>query len=205
MRGVIGDGFFAKEIVEYCFGHGLGDAVLGCDPDLEEITEIILGSGKTSIKKKMLDEVGDDRSFFSVIVGRVYGEVGVGSVIAPGAVVAPFAKIGKHVLVNYGATVGHDTVIGDLSVVSPNSAVGGNCKIGRAVYIGAGSSIIENVSIGNDSIIGMGATVLKDVPPCCIVVGNPGMVFSLSEWDKVKIKLSNKMAENVDMLRFYDD
>lgn len=49
--------------------------------------------------------------------------------------------------------------------------------IGDNVWIGEKASILPNVTIGKGSIIGAGAVVTKDVPPYCIVGGNPAKII----------------------------
>jgi sugar O-acyltransferase (sialic acid O-acetyltransferase NeuD family) len=97
-------------------------------------------------------------------------EIGAGSVMANGVVLAPGCRVGESVLVNYNATIGHDSVVGDLSVIAPQAAVGGFCELGARVYVGAGATIRERTRVGADAIIGMGAVVTKDVPPGVLVV-----------------------------------
>ncbi|MCY4180435.1 MAG: acyltransferase [Litoreibacter sp.] len=48
--------------------------------------------------------------------------------------------------------------------------------IGRNCFIGARSMILPGVRIGDGSIVAAGAVVTKDVPPDCIVAGNPAKV-----------------------------
>ena len=134
----------------------------------------IMGSGKCDVKQKMSKEIVEP--LFSLIhpwARVINSKVGKGSVIAPGAVLAPRSKIGKHVLCNYNCTIGHDAVIGDLSVVGPNASISGNVTLGEGVYIGAGASVRENLTIGDGAVVGMGAVVIKDVPPGMTVVGVP--------------------------------
>lgn len=45
------------------------------------------------------------------------------------------------------------------------------------VWIGEGVAILPNVTIGRNSIIGANAVVTKDVPPNCVVAGNPAKVI----------------------------
>lgn len=52
----------------------------------------------------------------------------------------------------------------------------GLVEIGNKVFVGAGSIILPNVKIGDNSIIGAGSVVSKDIPPNCIVAGNPARV-----------------------------
>ena len=44
------------------------------------------------------------------------------------------------------------------------------------VWIGKRAAILKGVHIGKGSIIGLGAIVTKDVPPYCIVAGNPARI-----------------------------
>lgn len=49
-------------------------------------------------------------------------------------------------------------------------------KIGDNVFIGARAIILKGVVIGENSVIAAGAIVSKDVPPRCIVAGNPAKI-----------------------------
>ena len=46
-------------------------------------------------------------------------------------------------------------------------------RIGDRVWIGFGASILRGVSIGQGAVVGARAVVTKDVPPNCVVAGNP--------------------------------
>ena len=50
-------------------------------------------------------------------------------------------------------------------------------SIGNNVWIGGNVSILPGVSIGDNSVIGTGSVVTRDIPPCCIAVGNPCRVI----------------------------
>lgn len=50
-------------------------------------------------------------------------------------------------------------------------------RIGRYCQIGARSVIMPGLTIGDHVVIGAGSVVTKDVPPGCVVVGNPGRVI----------------------------
>lgn len=130
----------------------------------------IMGSGQCHIRQKMLNEIIEPIISFVHPSSFNMGKVGAGTVVAPMAVVAPRVIVGKHCLINYGATIGHDTTIGECCVISPQAAVGGNCVIEDGVYVGANASIRENIKIGKGSTIGMGAIVTKDVPPGVTII-----------------------------------
>ena len=144
----------------------------------------IMGSGQCDVKLRMLEEIRKPYLSFIHPAAIVLPEsvIGMGSVIAPSAVIAPRVILGEHVLVNYGASIGHDTTVGNMSVISPNATVGGTCSIGNSVYIGSGSSIKENITIGDNSLVAMGAVVVKDVPSNHIAIGVPAKMMPLHEW-----------------------
>tara|TARA_R100001244_G_scaffold25113_4_gene25607 strand:- start:65246 stop:65914 length:669 start_codon:yes stop_codon:yes gene_type:complete len=141
---------------------------------LSKPTFSIMGSGKCSVKIKMLEEIrGHIISMVHPTSHVISAKIGSGSIIAPGSVVAPRAVVGDHCLVNYNATIGHDAIVGDLSVVSPNASIGGSCVLGRGVHIGSNASVREGLKIGEGATVGMGAVVIKDVPSGVTVVGVP--------------------------------
>lgn len=49
--------------------------------------------------------------------------------------------------------------------------------IGNHVWIGKNSIILKGVSIGDGAVIAAGAVVTKNVPPRCLVGGNPAKVI----------------------------
>ena len=50
-------------------------------------------------------------------------------------------------------------------------------EIGDNVWIGAHVIILKGVIIGNGSVIGAGSVVTHDVPPNCVVAGNPAKII----------------------------
>ena len=49
------------------------------------------------------------------------------------------------------------------------------------VWIGEGVCILPNVRVGRNSIIGANSVVIHDVPPFCVVAGNPARVIKKIE------------------------
>jgi len=62
--------------------------------------------------------------------------------------------------------------------------------IGKNVWIGAHSVILLGVKIGDNSIIGAGSTIIENIPPYCVAVGNPAKIikkynFQTKRWERV--------------------
>ena len=103
-----------------------------------------------------------------------------------GIEIHPGACIGKGFFIDHGdgVVIGETTVIGDNVTLYQGVTLGGTGKdvgkrhptIGNHVTIGAGAKVLGPFTVGDGSKIGAGAIVLKEVPPNCTVVGNPGRI-----------------------------
>lgn len=103
--------------------------------------------------------------------------MGAGTVICAGAVIQPDVRIGAHTIINTGATVDHDCVLGDFVHIAPGAHLTGNIRIGDGVLVGAGAVAIPGLTIGSWTTVGGGATVVRDLPPEVIAIGNPARIL----------------------------
>lgn len=80
---------------------------------------------------------------------------------------------GQHVFI--GPNCGFYTAIHPLDAATRNTGVEYSAPItvGDNVWIGGGVTVLPGVSIGHDSVVGAGSVVTKNVPPLCVVAGNP--------------------------------
>ena len=90
-----------------------------------------------------------------------------------GAIVQSCVQVGKHSIINTGASVDHDCVLGDFVHVSPHATLCGNVSVGEGTWIGAGAVVIPGICIGKNCIIGAGSVVVKDLPDGVKAYGNP--------------------------------
>lgn len=104
-------------------------------------------------------------------------------------------SIGEHTFINYGASItayrevriGRHCLLGHhLRIIDRNeygleqreiAPPAAPVLIEDHVWIGANVIILPGVRIGRNSAIGAGSVVTKDVPPNCLVVGNPARVL----------------------------
>lgn len=103
-----------------------------------------------------------------------------------GIEIHPGAKIGKGVFIDHGCAVviGETAEVGDNCTIYQGVTLGGTGKhcgkrhptLGSDVMVGAGAKVLGPFTVGSGSKIGALAVVLKEVPPNCTVVGNPGRV-----------------------------
>lgn len=135
-----------------------------------------------------------------------------------GIEIHPGAVIGKGLMIDHGdgVVIGETAVIGDNVTLYQGVTLGGTGKdtgkrhpnIGNGVTIGAGAKVLGPITIGDNSKVGAGSVVLRDVPPNCTVVGNPGRVVRKKtphvqgEVDLDQVNLPDPMLEK--MQRLYE-
>lgn len=98
-----------------------------------------------------------------------------GGVIMPhwGRIILNAASIGDDLYVFHNVTIGNDYVTGRPSV-------------GSDVFIGTGAALLGDISVGDHVIIAAGSVVVKDVPPCSLVAGNPARVAKSIAPDEIR-------------------
>ncbi len=133
-----------------------------------------------------------------------------------GIEIHPGARIGDGLFIDHGdgVVIGETAEIGDNVTIYQGVTLGGTGKetgkrhpnIGNGVTIGAGAKILGPITIGDNSKVGAGAIVLKDVPPNCTVVGNPGRVVKkkqpliVGEVDLDQVNLPDPVQERMEAL-----
>ena len=98
----------------------------------------------------------------------------------------PGATIGKRLFIDHGlgVVIGETAEIGNDVTLYHGVTLGGTTwhktkrhpTLGDNVLVGAGAKILGAITIGNSVRVGANSVVMKDVPPCCTVVGIPGRV-----------------------------
>lgn len=99
----------------------------------------------------------------------------------------PGAVIGSRLFIDHGAgvVIGETSIIGDDVTLYHGVTLGGTTwskekrhpTLGDNVLIGAGAKILGNITLENSVRVGANSVVLKNVPPCCTVIGIPGRII----------------------------
>jgi sugar O-acyltransferase (sialic acid O-acetyltransferase NeuD family) len=105
-------------------------------------------------------------------------QIGKGCLVYPGCFIGFRARLGDFVVCLGGSTINHDNVIGSRVMLASRVTLAGEVHVDERVYLGQGCNVRQKIRIGSHSLIGMGSVVVKDVPPGCVVVGNPARVIS---------------------------
>ena len=144
---------------------------------------LIVSIGDNKIRKKIVVQLQGlfgsvQHPSASVSPTAVIGE---GTVIIRCAILQVDCKLGRHVILNTGASVGHECTLGDFVHISPQATLCGNVKVGEGTQVGAGATIIPGINVGKWVTIGAGSVIIRDVPDYAIVVGNPGRIIRYYE------------------------
>lgn len=140
----------------------------------EGLSPLIVSIGGNAIRKKIVDslECAYAQAVHPTAIVSPHAEIGEGSVVMQGAILQTCVRVGRHCIVNTGASVDHESVLEDYVHLSPHSTLCGNVHVGEGTWIGAGATVIQGVRIGRWSVIGAGTVVTKDIPDGVVAVGN---------------------------------
>lgn len=103
-------------------------------------------------------------------------DLGAGSYVNAGCSLGGAAVFGAFVFVNRGASVGHHARLGDFVSIGPGAVLAGGVTVGAGGVIGAGATVLPGVGVGENAVAAAGAVVTRDVPPACLVAGNPARI-----------------------------
>lgn len=120
---------------------------------------------RTKIYKKftMLGFTFDSVVAPSAIVSP-YAKLGQGVQVMAGAIIQAGAVIGDNTIINTGAIIEHDCVIGSHNHIAPGVTLSGEVHTSDQVHVGTGASVVQCIAIGDNVVIGAGATITKNVP-----------------------------------------
>jgi maltose O-acetyltransferase len=108
-------------------------------------------------------------------------------------------KMGNNILIGPGCyiwTINHDFAVEN--IYKEEKYILKPVIIEDNVWIAANVKIVPGVRIGSGSVIGMGSVVTKDVPPNCVVAGNPAKIVKMiNRNNKNVVELQPSQDKNV--------
>ena len=103
--------------------------------------------------------------------------MGAGCVIYPHCYIGANAILGDRVFALAGAVINHDDHLEDDVILCTNVSLAGSVHVEAGCYLGQACTVRQLLRIGRNSLVGMGSVVVRDVPPECVVAGNPARIL----------------------------
>ena len=187
------------EAVTECAGY----PVVGSSCDFTKVEkDVVIAIGNAKIRSRIQEQY-ESQGFHLVTLIHPNAtvadsaQIGVGSVVMAGAVINPYAKLGKGCIVNTCASVDHDCEVRDYVHVAVGAHLCGTVSVGAYTWIGAGATVSNNISICSECMIGAGTVVVKNIEEAGAYVGVPAGKISYSmemseieediqNWEKLK-------------------
>ena len=160
------------------WGSVLGTDAVMDDPSFRAGRAFAIGTGVQPLKRRLAQAVVDRNGLLATVVhptAVVCGDVnlGAGTFVAAGAIVATGVRVGAFAILNTGSIVDHDGMLADGTQISPGARLAGHVVCGADAFLGTGAVVLPRLRIGPGGVVGAGAVVLTDVPDGVTVVGVP--------------------------------
>jgi len=112
--------------------------------------------------------------------------IGEGSVVLPGAVIEPHARVGVNTMVWSNVTLAHHSTVEDHCWIAAGAVVSGQAKVLRNTFLGVNSTIVNAVTVEEFNIVGAGAMISRDTKPHSVHLARSAEPFRYSSEDYVK-------------------
>ncbi|WP_455585747.1 PglD-related sugar-binding protein, partial [Bacteroides sp.] len=101
--------------------------------DKTDVSPVIVSIGINAIRKKVVERLTGmfGKAVHPLAVVSETVTVGEGTVVMQGAIIQSDTKIGKHCIINTGASVDHECVVEDFVHISPHATLCGNVMVGE--------------------------------------------------------------------------
>lgn len=140
-------------------------------PENTETKSVVLGIGhvgRTVVREKIIDAYEKAGFHFETIIAPTaviapMATIGKGVCVADGAVIEPATKVGDYAIINSMVFLGHDSTVGRNTHLCPGAMIAGNVKIGSYCLFGIGSASIHGITVGDHCLIPAGLTVYKNL------------------------------------------
>ncbi len=159
-----------------------GYPVLGGNKWIQEYDKelyIICAIGKSNLRRSVYENLSKYKNAKlatlidpSVRIDKTIN-IGEGSIICRNCTITVNTTIGNGVLMNTGASVGHDSHVGNYCTFLTNAIAAGHTTFGECCDIGSGAFILQGKTIASNTTIAPLSSVLKDITEPGTYAGNP--------------------------------
>ena len=152
-------------------------------------------------RRSILPAIYEESCKAAMIMHRVYLRTLWRMDIAPNCMISISAKLGK----NHPREIhiGSDTIVEFGACILTHDQVRGrglDTWIGKECQIGARSIVFPGVRIGDNCVVTVGSVVIDDVPPNCVVAGNPARIIErgikTGRWGAIDRVVEGKFARS---------
>lgn len=119
---------------------------------------------------------------------RVFSDepVGEGSIVLPGAVIEPHARVGVNTMVWANTTLAHHSSVGDHCWIAAGSVISGQARVLRNSFLGVNCTLVNAVTVDEFNIVGAGALITRDTKPNSVHLARSAEPVRFSSDDYVK-------------------
>lgn len=89
-------------------------------------------------------------------------------------------KIGNHNFFMGNIHIAHDCIVGDNNIMVQNSMLAGHVVMGNNIFVSGLTGIHQFTRVGDYAMVAGLAKIVKDIPPYCMIDGNPASVIGLN-------------------------
>lgn len=100
-------------------------------------------------------------------------KIGQGCHVLALSAVCVEAELGRHTIINTGASVDHECILGQGVHIMPGATLAGCVVVEDFATVGSNATVLPRVRIGAAATVGAGAVVTADVPANARVAGVP--------------------------------
>ncbi|WP_026789540.1 acetyltransferase [Pleomorphomonas oryzae] len=188
---VVDDEFVTKGSIEGYRTVGLSEVVRAFAPDTHRV---IMAMGYNNLNRtretlfERLKAAGYGIETYIHPDARIYTNqaLGEGSVVLPGAVIEPHARVGANTMVWSNVTLAHHSSVGDHCWVAAGTAVSGQAKVLRNTFLGVSCTVVNAVTVEEYNVIGASALISRDTKPYSVHLARSAEPFRYSSEDYIK-------------------
>ena len=94
--------------------------------------------------------------------------------------------------------IAHDCLIESDCILCARVSLAGHCHVLKGAVLGVAAALHGFSTVGAHAFVGMGSIVVKDVPPFCVVMGNPARFAKLHSYplESLGLKLEDLEVRN---------